>query len=64
MLEKGAIVVREEIYEQYKPKLVNYIRLTEKYKGQDALQETLQLVSRAKKTVPSFDDLFFFGRGN
>ena len=49
MLEKGAIVVREEIYEQYKPKLVNYIRLTEKYKGQDALQETLQLVSRAKK---------------
>ncbi len=49
MLEKGAIVVREEIYAQYKPKLVNYIQLAEKYKNSEALQEVLTLVSRAKK---------------
>jgi primosomal protein N' (replication factor Y) len=49
MLEKGAILLREEIYEQYKPKLVNYIRLTERYKNQNSIQEALQLVSRAKK---------------
>ncbi len=49
LLEKGAITVKEEIYETYKPKLVKYIRLSNGFDSDNALQELLELVSRAKK---------------
>jgi len=49
MLAKEAIFLKEEIYEQYKPKLVKYVRLHEQYKGLEDLQEVLIKVHRAKK---------------
>ena len=49
LLAKKYIQLREEIYEQYKPKLVKYIRLTQQYQGDLGLQELLEIVSRAKK---------------
>ncbi|MFC2127017.1 primosomal protein N' [Bacteroidota bacterium] len=49
MLAKEAVVLKEEIYEQYKPKLVKYVRLTEQYKQGTALNDLLLSVARAKK---------------
>ena len=49
MIDKNAIVLKEEIYESYKPKLVKYIRLKEVHKGDEALSSLLDSVKRAKK---------------
>lgn len=49
LLAKGYIKLQEEIYEQYKPKLVKYIRLTTAYKDDAQLQILLNKLSRAKK---------------
>lgn len=49
MLDKGAVLLKEEIYEQYKPKLVKYVRLNEVYRADEALNGMLDAMSRAKK---------------
>jgi primosomal protein N' (replication factor Y) len=49
MLEKNAVILKEEIYEQYKPKLVKYIRLAEHHSADAALQDLLTSLGRAKK---------------
>lgn len=49
LIEKSVIVVKEEIYETYKPKLVKYVRLHPQYEQEEGLQELLSKVSRAKK---------------
>lgn len=48
MLDKEAIVLKERIYEQYKPKLVKYVRINKKYTA-NKLEELLQQLNRAKK---------------
>jgi primosomal protein N' (replication factor Y) len=49
LIEKNVIVVKEHIYEQYKPKLVKYIQLTVTWKSNDKLSCLLEELSRAKK---------------
>ncbi|WP_108867270.1 replication restart helicase PriA [Aquimarina aquimarini] len=49
LLEKGVITVQEEIYEQYKPKIVRYIRLHKTYKDEQALRTLLDTMTRAPK---------------
>lgn len=49
LLVKGALVLQEEISEQYKPKLVRYIRLQEEFLQQERLAELLEVLSKAKK---------------
>ena len=49
LIKKAAITVKEEIYEQYKPKLVKYVRLHADYSSDDALENLLKELSRAKK---------------
>lgn len=49
LLALGYIQLREEIYEQYKPKLVKYVRLKEIYNKEDALIRLLEMLSRAHK---------------
>ena len=49
LLTKGALVLEEEISEQYKPKLVRYIKLQDEFLQQDKLAELLALLSNAKK---------------
>lgn len=49
LLAKGAILFQEEISEQYKPKLVRYIRLQEEFLQQERLVELLEVLSKAKK---------------
>jgi primosomal protein N' (replication factor Y) len=49
LIKKEAIVIKEEIYEQYKPKLVKYVRLHKNYISDDSLGKLLEELSRAKK---------------
>ncbi|MCF6280507.1 MAG: primosomal protein N' [Flavobacteriaceae bacterium] len=48
MLDKKAITIKERIYEQYKPKLIKYIRLNPIY-TENKLNELLDSLNRAKK---------------
>ncbi|MCI2228417.1 primosomal protein N' [Polaribacter sp. MSW13] len=49
LIKKSAIIVKEEIYEQYKPKLVKYVRLHSEFSSDDSLEKLLTELSRAKK---------------
>ncbi|AUC24086.1 primosomal protein N' [Polaribacter sejongensis] len=49
LIKKEAIIIKEEIYEQYKPKLVKYVRLHSDYSSDDSLGKLLEELSRAKK---------------
>ena len=49
LIKKEAITIKEEIYEQYKPKLVKYVRLHANYSSDDSLNALLEELSRAKK---------------
>ncbi|MEL1247579.1 replication restart helicase PriA [Flavobacterium helocola] len=49
LLAKGALVLQEEISEQYKPKLIRYIKLHESFLQQEQLAELLEMLSKAKK---------------
>jgi primosomal protein N' (replication factor Y) len=49
LIKKSAITIKEEIYEQYKPKLVKYVRLHADYTSDDALEKLVKELSRAKK---------------
>ncbi len=49
LVEKRAIQLKEEIYEQYKPKLVRYVRLGEAYDSEEKLEELLNSLTRAPK---------------
>lgn len=49
LIDKEVIQVYEEIYEQYKPKLVRYVKLHETYTNEESLQELLDSLNRAKK---------------
>lgn len=58
MLEKGQIRIKEEIFEQYRPKLENYLRISANYASADKLEELLKDLSRAKKQREAL--LFYF----
>ncbi|NAS30342.1 primosomal protein N' [Flavobacteriaceae bacterium R38] len=49
LLDINLIHLKEEIYEQYKPKLVRYVRLNNNYSSDESLQELLDNLSRAPK---------------
>lgn len=49
LIQKSAIYIKEEIYEQYKPKLVKYVRLNAQYSDESYLEPLLEELSRAKK---------------
>ncbi len=49
LIEKEVIVLEEEIFEKYKPKLVRYVRIGEQYETDEALEVLLEKLSRAPK---------------
>ena len=49
LLSKEAIEVKEEIYEQYKPKYVKYVQLHQNYQSEESLHSLLDDLSRAPK---------------
>ncbi|MBD0776592.1 primosomal protein N' [Maribacter sp. ANRC-HE7] len=49
LIEKQVILLKDEIYEQYKPKLVRYVKLGTAYQSEGKLEELLQSLTRAPK---------------
>ena len=49
LLEKKAIVLNEEITEQYKPKLVKYVKLNAEFSSEQKLNELLENLGKAKQ---------------
>lgn len=49
LLEKNVIKLKEEVFELYKPKLVKYVRLGNKYLSDEALAALLESLTRAPK---------------
>ncbi|HET8737703.1 MAG TPA: primosomal protein N' [Pricia sp.] len=49
LLEKRVILLKEEMYEQYKPKLVRYVKLGAEYLSEEKLEALLEALTRAPK---------------
>ncbi|MBC6998671.1 primosomal protein N' [Cytophaga sp. FL35] len=49
LIEKNVILLKEEIYEQYKPKLVKYVQLGKEYLSEEKLETLLSDLTRAPK---------------
>ncbi|BDW91198.1 primosomal protein N' [Flagellimonas marinaquae] len=49
MVHKGIVLQKEELYEQYRPKLVRYVKLAEQFEGEEQLSELLNDLTRAPK---------------
>ncbi len=49
LMDKGIIVLEEEIKENYKPKLVRYVKLHSKYESKAGLSELLEVLKSANK---------------
>ena len=49
LLQKGVVMVQEELYERYKPKLKRYIRLAVSYTSEENLKDLLDKLKRAPK---------------
>ncbi|RMB60926.1 primosomal protein N' [Dokdonia sinensis] len=49
LLEKGALTLREEIYEQYKPKIVKFVQLHPDYESETSFTAIMEELSRAPK---------------
>lgn len=49
LLEKNIIDLKEEVFEQYRPKMVRYVRLGKEYQSEESLEELLNGLTRAPK---------------
>ncbi len=49
LLKKKVIVLKEEVYDQYKPKLVRYVKLGTEHTSDEKLEELLNSLTRAPK---------------
>ncbi|WP_324721235.1 replication restart helicase PriA [Salinimicrobium sp. HB62] len=49
LVEKKVVVVNQEIYEQYKPKVERYVKLHERFSEETAMHELLDELGRAPK---------------
>ncbi|RFN58510.1 primosomal protein N' [Marixanthomonas ophiurae] len=58
LLQKKIIQVQEEVYEQYRPKLKRYVKLTSQYASEENLKALLETLSRAPKQKEVLLNLF------
>lgn len=58
LLQKNVINLKEEVYEQYKPKLVRYVKLAKEHTSEEALEALLKEVARAPKQSQVILSLF------
>lgn len=49
LVQKGVVLQKEELYEQYKPKMVRYVKLSDTYGDDGQLEALLNELSRAPK---------------
>lgn len=61
LLEKNVILLKEEIYEQYKPKLVRFVKLAEPHTTDEGLEQILGALARAPKQSQVILSLFQLG---
>lgn len=58
LIDKKAIVLKEDLQEQYTPKLVRYVRLNPAYKTEEKLENLLETLVRAPKQSRAVLGLF------
>ncbi|MEP3209654.1 MAG: primosomal protein N' [Maribacter sp.] len=58
LIEKKVILLKEELYEQYKPKLVRYVKLGRAYQAEENLEKLLESLTRAPKQSQVILSLF------
>ena len=58
LVRKKAIVLKEELVEQYKPKMVRYVRLAAAYQQETNLESLLSSMKRAPKQIQAVLALF------
>ncbi|TAI49116.1 replication restart helicase PriA [Flagellimonas allohymeniacidonis] len=58
LVQKGIVLQKEELYEQYKPKWVTFIKLAADYQEEHNLEELLKELSRAPKQIKVLLALF------
>nr|WP_299337559.1 primosomal protein N' [Allomuricauda sp.] len=58
LVQKGVVRQKEELYEQYKPKWVTFVQLSEAYKEESQLEELIQNLTRAPQQVKVLLALF------
>ncbi len=51
LMEAGALLATEEVKEQYKPKLVTYVRLTEAHRDEKGLEAAFGMVEKAERQL-------------
>lgn len=51
LIEKGAVLVEEELKERYKPRVVSYVRLNEEMEKEDKLKAVFDELERAPKQL-------------
>ncbi|MGW9686591.1 replication restart helicase PriA [Flagellimonas sp. 2504JD1-5] len=49
LVQKGVVLQKEELYEQYRPKLVRYVKLSNEFDDETKLEELLNNLARAPK---------------
>src|SRR5690606_29380923 len=64
LLEKNIIVLKEEIQEQYRPRMVRYVRLEKYYSSEENLAALMDSLSRAPKQRQVVLSLFQLQGGN
>lgn len=58
LVARNAIVLKEELVEQYKPKMLRYVRLANTYKEESRLEELLEELRRAPRQIEAVLALF------
>jgi primosomal protein N' (replication factor Y) len=58
LLDKNIIILKEEVHEQYKPKLLRYVKLGKPYQTEEKLEELLNSLNRAPKQSEVILSLF------
>jgi len=58
LMGKGVVLQKEELYEQYKPKLVRFVKLADAYNSEAAIEILLDTLSRAPKQKEALMHLF------
>ena len=57
LIEKKAVMVEEEIKQRYKPKLVDYVRLTEKADQEENLKQIFDDLEKAPRQLEMLIDI-------
>ena len=58
LVRKNAVVLKEELVDQYKPKMVRYVRLASAYQLESELENLLENLKRAPKQIQAVLALF------